>query len=90
MTNTFSTPILVRAPWKITYPITDYGKATPKIRELMVEASRTAQIFYLDSEGYIRGGLKPTLVYSKSDLLHIEVNLSNKEFLLAKLPKKIL
>ena len=90
MTNTFSTPTLARAPWQITYPITDYGKTTPEIRELMVDASRTAQIFYVDSKGYIRRGLKPTLVYSNSDLLHIEVNLSNEEFLPAKLPEKIL
>ena len=86
MMNMFSTPILAHAPWKVMYPIADYGKATPEVRELMLEESRTAQIFYLDNEGYIHGGLKPTLVYSNNDLLHIEVNLSNEEFLLAKLP----
>ena len=88
--NTFSTPILRRAPWKVTYPITDYSKATPKVCELMVEASQTAQIFYLDSKGYIRGGLKSTFVYSNNDLLHIEVNLSIEEFIPFKLPKNIL
>ena len=90
MTNTFSTPILARSPWQHPYPIGDYGRATEEIRELMIEANRTALIFFLDFEGNIRGGLRPTLVKINGVVDHIEVNLSNEEFLPAKVPKKIL
>ena len=56
----------------------------------MVEGNCTAQIFYLDHEGNICSGLKPPLVRSNGVVDHIEVNLSNKEFLPAKVPKTIL
>ena len=44
MMNTFSTPILVHAPWQVTYPITEYGKATPEVRELMVKAAAHVKV----------------------------------------------
>ena len=56
----------------------------------MVEGSRIAQIFFIDSEDCFRGGLRPTLNYSGRDQLHIKVNLQNKDIAPAKLPKKIL
>ena len=56
----------------------------------MVEGNRISQIFFLDYEGNIHGGLRPTLVRTNSVVDHIEVNLSNEEFLPAKVPKKIL
>ena len=56
----------------------------------MVEGNRISQIFFLDYEGNIHGGLRPTLVRTNSVVDHIEVNLSNEEFLPAKSPKKIL
>ena len=90
MTNTFSSRILARAPWQLPYPIEDYGRATEEIRELVVEGNRTTQIFYLDHEGNICSGLKPTLVRSNGGVDHIEVNLSNEEFLPAKVPKTML
>ena len=61
-----------------------------EIRELIVKGNRTAHIFYLDHEGHICSGLKPTLVTTNGTLDHIKVNLSNEEFQPAKVPKKIL
>ena len=71
MTNIFNTPILARSPWQLPYPIGDYGRATEEIRELTFEANRTALIFFLDFEGNIRGGLRPTLVRINGVVDHI-------------------
>ena len=90
MKNTFSTPILARAPWQLAYTIKDYGRASVEICELMVEGNHTAQIFYLDHKGNIRSGLKPSLVTTNGTLDHTEVNLSKEEFHQAKVLKKIL
>ena len=57
----------------------------------MFEMDRTAGIMILDSEGFLRSALKPTL-YTNADLSigHVEVNMSNLEFKPAKLPRKLL
>ena len=57
----------------------------------MYETSRTSGIFFVDSEGYLRGALKPSL-HTSDDLTlsHVEVNMSNEEFDPARLPIKVL
>ena len=57
----------------------------------MFEMDRTAGIMILDSEGFLRSALKPTL-YTNADqsIGHVEVNMSNLEFEPAKLPRKLL
>ena len=88
--NTFITPIIERNPCTTTHGIEDYGKASHGTRKLMIEGSHTAQIFFIDIDGCFLGGLRPALTYAGSNLQHIEVNLSNKNFAPDKLPKKIL
>ena len=73
MTNIFNTLISERSPWQHPYPIVDYGRATEEIRELMVQGNHTAQVFFLDYEGNIRGGLRPTLVKINGVVDHIKV-----------------
>ena len=61
------------------------------VRNMMYETDRTSGIFIIDSEGYLRGALKPSL-HTNDDLTlsHVEVNMSNEEFEPARLPVKVL
>ena len=80
-----------RRPWCLSYPIKDINNAIPLVRNMMYETDRTSGIFIVDSKGYLRGALTPSL-HMNDDLTlsHIEVNMSNDKFEPARMPVKVL
>ena len=92
LSDEFQTPLTHRRPWVLSYPIKDLNNAIPLVRTMMFETERTNGIMIIDSEGFLRNPLKPTL-HEKAvgvGISHVEVNMSNVKFEPAKLPAKLL
>ena len=92
ITKMFQTSITMRLPECLPHPIGDFNRAIPLVRQMMYETARTVGVFVLDSEGFLRAPLKPSPFINDgaTEISHLEVNMSNVEFDLAKLPAKVL
>lgn len=89
--NKFATPLLSRAPWCVPYPVEEWNKAVAEVKKLMVETNRTAAFYFLDPDGYLRGGLKPSIFLGNGNIIQgLEINTSNEEFEPVLLPTKAL
>ena len=90
-TTTFKTRLTQRYPWKPSYTPQALNRASTLVRQMMFETDKSAGCFMVDSEGYVRAGLMPTLPTDDSGAVpHMEVNMSDTEFAPAKFPRKVL
>ena len=83
----FNVAILSRQQAQTPHSIKAFGEASPDVKELYLESTKTAGLFIVDADGYLRIAAAPEPKKAANGcIIDLRVNFSNDEFLPGKLP----
>ena len=86
----FDVALLSRQQPQQPHSIKAFGEASPEVKELYIESTKTAGLFVVDGDGCLRIAAAPGLKKAEDgSIIDVRVNLSNDEFLPAKLPASV-